>query len=90
MRRRVGHHFTRPFMAKHPVPKRRQTSARSSRRHSVFFKSVLKKLNNAANIVVCAKCGGPRLSHTACPACGEYRGRTVITQKVTKVEKVKA
>lgn len=77
-------------MAKHPVPKRRQTHTRSSRRHETFLKSALKKLNNFTKLVACTACGSMRLSHTACPSCGEYRGRNVIAKKEVKVEKVKA
>ncbi|SHN56302.1 50S ribosomal protein L32 [Desulfovibrio litoralis] len=35
------------------------------------------------NVVFC-KCGEATLSHTACPACGVYRDRTVVQVKSTE------
>jgi large subunit ribosomal protein L32 len=31
------------------------------------------------HVVECPRCRSPRLSHTACPVCGTYRGREAIT-----------
>lgn len=80
-------------MAKHPVPKRRASRTRGDRRYATWKKVQLKKLNNFARTVPCPKCKQPRKTHTACPTCGHYRGRTVVDyakKNEKKVEKVKA
>ncbi|MDD4518556.1 MAG: 50S ribosomal protein L32, partial [Limnochordia bacterium] len=33
------------------------------------------------NLVECPQCHEPRLPHRACPNCGTYKGRQVITIK---------
>lgn len=79
-------------MAKHPVPKQRSTHQRSSRRYGTFLSKTLKRLSNVARTIACPKCQQPRLPHTACPTCGEYRGHTIIDfgKKEAKVKQVKA
>lgn len=80
-------------MAKHPVPKRRASSTRGDRRYSTWKSGELKRLTHISRAVECPKCKQPRSSHTACPTCGEYRGRVVIdlaAKKMKKIEKVKA
>ncbi len=34
---------------------------------------------HAAKLSKCTQCGAAVLSHTACPACGYYKGRQVLT-----------
>lgn len=65
-----------------PVPKQRHTKSKTGRRRSHH---ALKK----RGISVCPKCGQPILPHTACLACGFYKGREVINtmKKLTKKEK---
>lgn len=70
-------------MGKHPVPKQRSTHARSNRRYYTHVKKTLDKLAKFTKLVVCKACGAPRVSHMACPECGEYRGRKVILKKPT-------
>jgi large subunit ribosomal protein L32 len=33
---------------------------------------------HAPKLGKCTQCGAPLRSHTACPACGTYRGRQVL------------
>ncbi|MCF8044903.1 MAG: 50S ribosomal protein L32 [Desulfarculaceae bacterium] len=33
---------------------------------------------SAPTVAVCPECREPKLPHTACPECGEYRGRLVV------------
>lgn len=35
----------------------------------------------AVPAVVYCECGEPTVPHRACPACGKYRGRTVVETK---------
>ena len=35
------------------------------------------KLENPT-LSVCADCKAPKLSHTACPSCGKYKGKKVV------------
>ena len=44
---------------------------------------------DAPNIFKCPQCAGPVLAHHACPACGTYKGRQVLTVKVAKSKKAK-
>lgn len=56
-------------------PKKHKThsSTHKGRAHLALKKVTLAK---------CPKCGQSLKPHTACPACGSYRGRTVRTIKL--------
>lgn len=43
----------------------------------------------AANLVSCKDCGAMKTPHTACDACGMYRGKKVLKVKVKAVKKAK-
>jgi len=58
-------------MAKHPVPKKRTSKAKRDSRRSHHSLS-------APNLVPCPQCGELKLSHTVCPSCGSYKGKTII------------
>lgn len=58
-------------MAKHPVPKKKTSKAKRDSRRSHHALS-------APNLVSCAQCGEPKLSHTVCMSCGSYKGKTII------------
>ncbi len=78
-------------MAKHPVPKRKTSKSRTSRRYRKFAFEAVKKLKNRVNLTTCSECGAKRLTHHACPECGKYRGRQVIEKgssddQVTKIK----
>jgi large subunit ribosomal protein L32 len=50
------------------VPKRRMSRANTRARRSQWKAS-------ATTLTTCPRCKAPRMSHTACPACGAYDGR---------------
>jgi ribosomal protein L32 len=79
-------------MAKHPVPKKKVSQARTAKRYAAFAFKKRRKLQGFVNVVICKSCGGPALNQQACPACGAYRGRNVrdLKKVVEKVTKVKA
>ncbi|PIQ77615.1 50S ribosomal protein L32 [Candidatus Peregrinibacteria bacterium CG11_big_fil_rev_8_21_14_0_20_46_8] len=79
-------------MAKHPVPKKKTSKARSARRYASFALKKSRKLQNYLNISSCSACGAATLQHHACPKCGVYRGRSVrsLDKTVEKVTKIKA
>lgn len=54
------------------VPKRRTSVSKKNKRraHDAL---------TAPNVIACADCGEPTLLHRACPHCGNYRGRKVIS-----------
>ena len=54
------------------LPKRRQSKARSRKRRT-HYKS------KATSLAKCAQCKQSKLPHRACPNCGYYRGRPVIS-----------
>lgn len=54
------------------LPKKKLTRARRGRR---AIGSNLKPVHAA----YCSRCRKAKLPHTACPACGFYRGREVVT-----------
>jgi len=60
-----------------PLPKRKLSKARRGKRQSHLA------LTPPA-LTSCPQCHQPRLPHTACPTCGTYAGREVITVKETK------
>ncbi|MCA8987776.1 MAG: 50S ribosomal protein L32 [Planctomycetaceae bacterium] len=53
------------------IPKRRQSKTRSRKRRSHDAVKPLK-------LQYCSECGQAKPSHTACPTCGHYMGRTVV------------
>ena len=54
-----------------PLPKRRQSRGRTRRRRSHDALTRVK-------LVECSSCHAMRMPHRACPACGHYRGMTVV------------
>ena len=54
------------------LPKRRQSKARSRKRRT-HYKS------KAVATPRCPQCSQAKMSHRACPNCGYYRGRPVIS-----------
>ncbi len=60
-------------------PKRRWSKQRTRTRRSTW-KIEPKNFSN------CPNCGGPILSHTACPSCGYYKKEQVIEIKEKKAE----
>ena len=54
------------------LPKRRQSKARSRKRRT-HYKS------KAISLAKGAQCNQSKLPHRACPNCGYYRGRPVIS-----------
>jgi large subunit ribosomal protein L32 len=54
------------------VPKQKQSHARTAKRRAQH------KLGAPA-YNACPHCHSPRLPHRACPVCGYYKGREVIT-----------
>ncbi|MDR2612578.1 MAG: 50S ribosomal protein L32 [Deltaproteobacteria bacterium] len=65
------------------VPKRRQSKmkGRQRRTHYTAISPTLSK---------CPKCGEFLRPHTACPTCGQYRGRVILTVKTSKREEERA
>ena len=61
-------------------PKKQKThsSTHKGRAHLALKKITLTK---------CPKCGQKRKPHTACPFCGAYKGREVLTVKIPKTVK---
>ena len=54
------------------LPKKKLTRARRGRRLTAYK---LKPLNPS----YCSRCRTAKFPHTACPSCGFYRGRDVLT-----------
>ena len=54
------------------VPKERQSPSRTAKRRANHDRIA------APTVVLCAKCGEPKLPHHVCPNCGTYKGREVI------------
>jgi large subunit ribosomal protein L32 len=61
-------------------PKKRKThsATHKGRSHLALKKVVLNK---------CPKCGEAIKPHTACPACGAYKGKAVVAVKLKTVKK---
>ena len=54
------------------VPKRKKSKMRVRMRRA-------QKKAELASVATCPECGAPRQNHHACPSCGMYRGRKVVT-----------
>ncbi len=79
-------------MAKHPVPKQKQSKARSKKRYGAFATDAKKKIVKRVQLTVCPKCKEKKMTHHVCPTCGTYKGREVINMNKTakKVQTIKA
>ena len=55
------------------VPKRKTSKSKTASRKA----QNMKKPTIVASI--CAQCGAPQQPHHACPSCGYYNGRQVLT-----------
>ena len=53
------------------VPKSRTSKGKRDRRRSHDALA-------APTRAVCPDCGAPKLPHRVCPACGSYKGRTIV------------
>ena len=56
------------------VPKKKMSRSRTRRRKANWKVA-------APHTVRCPQCDAPKLSHRACPECGTYRGREVVTER---------
>lgn len=78
-------------MAKHPVPKKKMSNARTAKRYAAFATKKRRYIENFVNLTLCKSCGNAKLNHQACSSCGIYRDRSVnnadkIVDKVTKIK----
>jgi len=71
-------------MAKHAVPKRKQSKARSGRRYKTFVRGVQLKLSNVASLKNCPSCKTKMVQHQACKECGMYQGRDVLGKRLAQ------
>lgn len=55
-----------------PHPKRRMSKTRTAKRRT-HYKAVASTTNS------CPQCGSAKLSHAACPSCGYYNGRKIVS-----------
>ncbi|MDY5955440.1 MAG: 50S ribosomal protein L32 [Kiritimatiellia bacterium] len=55
------------------VPKRKKSKMRVRQRRAHTLTATVPEVG------VCPACGAPVQSHRACPSCGMYRGRKVLT-----------
>ena len=60
------------------VPKGKVSRQRRDKRRSSVWKLT------APQLVACPNCGELVMPHRACPACGQYNGRTVINAEESK------
>ena len=79
-------------MAKHPVPKKKTSKARTKRRYASFQARTRKQLADLVHITKCPDCGAPKLLHHVCAECGKYKGRQVVDmeKKIKKITTLKA
>ncbi len=56
------------------VPKKKMSRSRTRRRKANWKVS-------APQTARCPQCGSPKLPHRACPECGTYKGREVLTKR---------
>ena len=56
------------------VPKRRKSASKRNMRRANHDKV------EAPNVVACANCSAPMISHRVCPSCGFYKGRAIVKQ----------
>jgi large subunit ribosomal protein L32 len=55
------------------VPKRKTSKSKTASRKAQNMKKPIARASS------CAQCGAPQLPHRACPSCGYYNGRQVLS-----------
>lgn len=75
-------------MAKHAVPKKKQSTSRSNRRYRTFENLARIKLQRMTNLTRCEKCGATVIRHQLCKECGTYRGKDILGKMVKAEAKV--
>jgi len=71
------------------VPKKKISKSVSKTRRSSWVALNRARLIRETNVVSCAACGEPKLSHTICPACkvtGSNKLASVVTPNETTVK----
>ena len=63
------------WRSKVAVPKKKKSRSRRDMRRAHH------KVLDKANFADCPSCGEPKLSHTVCLSCGEYKGRKIVEVK---------
>ena len=66
-----------------PMPKKRHSNSRQGKRRFSNYKLA------PVNLSKCPSCGAAIMPHHACPACGTYKGKTVLKIKEKKGKKEK-
>lgn len=80
-------------MAKHSVPKKKTSKARTRRRYTSFVKATQKKLLDKVVLAKCPNCAATKMSHQVCKECGMHNGKQILNMqgKVDKaITKIKA
>lgn len=80
-------------MAKHPVPKKKRSKARTNRQYKAFQNDVRLLWTDKMQFEPCGACGVTGRVHHVCTACGAYRGvprRKAVVVPEAKVTTVKA
>jgi large subunit ribosomal protein L32 len=62
-----------------PLPKRKYPKSRQGKRRSHLAMRM-------PHVIECPSCKAPQLAHHACPICGKYRGRDVLTLKAEELD----
>ena len=80
-------------MAKHAVPKKKRSKARTNRQFKAFQNNVRVLWTDKLQFQACGACGATTRVHHVCPECGAYRGKprrkasaTAAESKVTTVK----
>lgn len=63
-----------------PCPKRKISKSRKNKRRTHWNL-------NEKNLVECPRCHEMKLPHRACPECGYYNGKQVVTSSTKKEKK---
>lgn len=60
-------------------PKKKVSRSRTKRRHAAWQRVNLVRISQKYAPSTCSNCGKAKLSHRACPHCGFYNGKQVIS-----------
>ncbi len=77
-------------MAKHSVPKKKTSKARTSRRFKSFQNQARIRLSNDLKLQACPACQSMMKAHHACPVCEAYRGNAMRPEVEVSSEPVSA
>jgi ribosomal protein L32 len=75
-------------MSKRPTPKKQVPKSAGKKRYASFVLKSSKNLMNKVNLTSCSSCKRKIPVHMACPTCGKYRGKEILSPSSSGADQI--